>query len=57
MADWLSLRNQIDDESYQNVAERLQEQARSAKEWRDQINTYFYRKSGVPDAHGRTIYV
>lgn len=56
MADWLSMRNQIDDESYQNVAERLQEQARSAKEWRDQINTYFYRKSGMPDAHGRTIY-
>ena len=25
-------------------------------EWRDQINTYFFRKSGVPDAHGRRIY-
>ena len=22
-------------------------------EWRDQINTYFFRKSGVPDARGR----
>ncbi len=56
MAGWLSIRNQIDDEIYQNVAERLQEQARSAKEWRDQINTYFYRKSGMPDIHGRAIY-
>jgi alpha-glucuronidase len=29
---------------------------RSATEWRDQINTYFFRKSGVPDAKGRRIY-
>jgi len=38
------------------VAERLDEQVRCAREWRDQINTYFHRKSGVPDAHGRRIY-
>ncbi|WP_034261503.1 alpha-glucuronidase [Actinospica robiniae] len=38
------------------MAERLDEQVRCAEEWRDQINTYFYRKSGIPDAHGRTIY-
>jgi alpha-glucuronidase len=29
---------------------------RGAREWRDQINSYFLRKSGVPDARGRTIY-
>jgi len=38
------------------VGERLDEQVRCAEEWRDQVNTYFYRKSGVPDAHGRRIY-
>jgi alpha-glucuronidase len=38
------------------VAERLDEQVRSAEEWRDQLNTYFFRKSGVPDAHGRPIH-
>lgn len=38
------------------VAELLEEQHRSAVEWRDQVNTYFFRKSGVPDAHGRTIH-
>jgi alpha-glucuronidase len=27
-----------------------------AEEWRDQVNTYFFRKSGVPDAQGRRIY-
>jgi len=38
------------------VRERLAEQLRSAVEWRDQLNAYFFRKSGIPDAHGRTIY-
>lgn len=38
------------------VTELLDEQVRSATDWRDQINTYFLRKSGVADAHGRTIF-
>ncbi|GAA1673956.1 alpha-glucuronidase family glycosyl hydrolase [Nonomuraea maheshkhaliensis] len=38
------------------VSELLDEQVRSAEEWRDQVNTYFLRKSGVPDVHGRRIY-
>ncbi|MFL0410453.1 alpha-glucuronidase [Microbacterium paludicola] len=38
------------------VTERLAEQLRSAIEWRDQVNTYFLRKSGVPDERGRRIY-
>ena len=38
------------------VTERLDEQLRCAREWRDQINTYFLRKSGIPDAHGRVIH-
>ena len=37
------------------VRERLGEQVRSAREWRDQINAYFWRKSGVPDEHGRRV--
>jgi alpha-glucuronidase len=37
------------------VAERLAEQARSAGEWRDQINAYFWRKSGIPDEYGRPL--
>jgi len=41
---------------YNRMVPRLEEQLRLAKEWRDQINTYFYRKSGIPDAHGRQIY-
>jgi alpha-glucuronidase len=46
----------VDPDVYARVAERLDEQVRSAEEWRDHINTYFFRKSGVPDAHGRKIY-
>ncbi|WP_327000832.1 alpha-glucuronidase [Dactylosporangium sp. NBC_01737] len=38
------------------VGDRLDEQLRCAREWRDQINTYFFRKSGVPDARGRRIF-
>ncbi|GIQ68892.1 alpha-glucuronidase [Xylanibacillus composti] len=53
---WTSLEGKIDPERYEQVLERLQEQAEHAKEWRDVINTYFYRKSGIADEKGRTIY-
>lgn len=38
------------------VSSLLEEQQRCSIEWRDQVNTYFWRKSGIPDAEGRTIY-
>jgi alpha-glucuronidase len=38
------------------VAERLDEQVRCAEEWRDQVNAYFHRKSGVPDVRGRELF-
>ncbi|AVT38517.1 alpha-glucuronidase [Plantactinospora sp. BB1] len=46
----------VDPALHARVTERLAEQLRSAEEWRDKVNTYFLRKSGVPDAHGRRIY-
>ena len=36
--------------------ERMQLQVKNAREWCDISNTFFYRLSGVKDAHGRTIY-
>lgn len=39
-----------------NVMDRLERQVNSAREWRDQVNTYFLRKSGVPDRHGRVVH-
>ncbi len=56
IAAWESLAGRVPADVDTRVRERLTEQLRSAVEWRDQINTYFLRKSGVPDAHGRTIY-
>lgn len=53
---WTRLKGRIDEGRFESVLARLKEQAQHAKEWRDVINTYFYRKSGIPDAHGRTIY-
>ena len=38
------------------IRERMDRQLKNAREWCDIINTFFHRLSGVPDAHGRTIY-
>ncbi|MNI89222.1 Xylan alpha-(1-_2)-glucuronosidase [compost metagenome] len=53
---WDSLAGTMDEGLHKQVAERLAEQAEHAKEWRDRINTYFYRKSGIADMRGRFIY-
>ena len=53
---WESLEPFLDEESYTNVRGRIKKQKENAINWRDQINTYFYRKSGISDAHGRKIY-
>jgi alpha-glucuronidase len=45
----------VDEALHTRVRERLDEQVRCAEEWRDQVNAYFFRKSGVPDARGRRI--
>ncbi|MBQ6645781.1 MAG: alpha-glucuronidase, partial [Clostridia bacterium] len=36
--------------------ERMEKQVANAREWRDVVNTFFYRLSGVLDAQGRKIY-
>ncbi|WNS44190.1 alpha-glucuronidase family glycosyl hydrolase [Paenibacillus sp. MMS20-IR301] len=56
LEDWRTLKNRVAEGLYVQVEERLQGQAAHAREWRDQINTYFYRKSGIEDAGGRRIY-
>jgi alpha-glucuronidase len=38
------------------IRERMEKQLYNAREWCDIINTFFHRLSGIPDAHGRTIY-
>jgi alpha-glucuronidase len=56
--EWGSLKGSggVGDALYERVRELLDEQLRCATQWRDQVNTYFLRKSGVPDARGRRIH-
>jgi alpha-glucuronidase len=53
---WLSLAGQVDSARFANVRRRLELQVANAAEWRDVVNTYFARKSGIPDERGRRIY-
>ena len=53
---WKSLQQDIAKDVYERVLERMERQLDNAKEWRDQVNTYFYRKCGIKDAKGRKIY-
>ncbi|KAF2959038.1 alpha-glucuronidase [Thermotoga sp. Ku-13t] len=53
---WQELEGRIDPVRYRRVLERLMMQLEHAKEWRDVINTYFYRRTGIPDERGRKIY-
>lgn len=50
------IRELLPEDAYNRMHARLVHQGEHAKEWRDVINSYFYRKSGIPDAQGRTIY-
>lgn len=55
-ADWNSLKDVVDPEVFARVAERFELQVANAKEWRDQVNSYFFRKSDIADEKGRKIY-
>lgn len=51
-----SLEGKLPEDVYTRMHARFVHQAEHAKEWRDVINTYFHRISGIPDARGRLIY-
>jgi alpha-glucuronidase len=53
---WKSLKNAMGEEVYSSVLARMERQRLNAREWRDQVNTYFYRHTGIGDAKGRKIY-
>ncbi|QDK70965.1 alpha-glucuronidase [Lactococcus protaetiae] len=53
---WQSVSGEVDEDTYNNVAERLNLQLCNAQNWCDQVNTYFYRMSGIDDNRGRQIY-
>jgi len=53
---WKSLKGKVDETIFNTVRERFERQLENAREWRDQVNAYFYRKSGIADEKGRPIY-
>ncbi len=55
-SDWLPLKGQVDPDFFAEVLRRLDLQIEDAREWRDVVNTYFFRKTGVPDEKKRKIY-
>lgn len=56
IACWNRLEGKVPAEAYKNISGRLERQLSNARDWRDQVNSYFYRKSGIPDEKGRKIY-
>jgi len=56
MSLWQGLKGKVSESTWENVWERFERQLYNAKEWRDQVNSYFYRKSGITDEKGRKIY-
>ncbi len=50
------LKGKLPPEVYGRLIPRFKHQAEHSREWRDVINSYFYRLCGIPDEKGRTIY-
>lgn len=50
---WQRVQGKIDPARYRAVLELLRYQAGYAVVWRDAINDWFYRLTGIPDARGR----
>ena len=50
---WRLLHGLVDEERWTAVLKKLQYQAAYAEVWRDDVNDWFHKTSGIPDAHGR----
>jgi alpha-glucuronidase len=53
---WKGLRGRIDEERWASIMARLEEQRAHAAEWRDVVNAWFHRTSGIGDERGRRIF-
>jgi len=51
--DWKELKGRVDDSRYQEVLAQLEYQAGQAAVWRDAVNNWFFKESGIADAKGR----
>ena len=53
---WKELEGKIEPEAFKRASARLAHQVEHSKEWRDVINSYFYRKTLIEDEKGRELY-
>jgi alpha-glucuronidase len=53
---WQTLEQRLDPMRFGSVLSRLRAQLQSATEWRDVVNAYFHRYSGIPDERDRPIF-
>jgi alpha-glucuronidase len=53
MREWKALKGRLDDRRYQEVLAQLEYQAGQAIVWRDAVNDWFFKESGIADAMGR----
>ena len=51
--EWAALRGRVDAERHAEVLRQLEYQAGHAVVWRDAVNNWFHRTSGIADARGR----
>lgn len=51
--DWETLKGRVDERRYQEILKQLRYQAGQAQVWRDAVNNWFHRASGIADAQGR----
>jgi alpha-glucuronidase len=51
--DWEALAGRVDDRRYREILAQFQYQGGQAEVWRDAVNDWFHRASGIPDSHGR----
>ncbi len=55
VSQWKLLQGHLDEQRYTDVLTRLQYQAGQAIVWRDTIDEWFYRGSGISDVKGRVV--
>ncbi len=53
---WKKIKELIPHKIFKNIKNILRRQYLNSCEWRDQINTYFFKKSGIKDKFKRKIY-
>ncbi len=54
---WDAMEGKVPEEAFRRVQERFREQLCSAREWRDVINSWFFRLTQIPDEKGRRLYL